>query len=311
LDQSQLSERKDGGRHVTYGDLPGADPLSEPAGELKGRKFYVHQPAARTDRTCYEASEVDLEFLDADAKAKSKLVDTLHELGLSRIQPTDGALTLAQQIICGDQLESLRRRVGDRRRPLPEGVKRFVERLEGFHGDQSTLARFVSKPLTQFRFTLRFRDLRPWELGALLAVLNPGRLQNLPEHLAPELKRYFQELPQEDSADAPRFALKLGHGRPLGLGSVHIAVDQALVWQGQSQDAQLVPMASSQEQDVSRVWSTQLQRLDTATLKQWLEAHRYQGRDRSEYPSTNGKIYEYHTEERRQHAKGRRGFPTP
>jgi CRISPR-associated protein (TIGR03986 family) len=40
---------------------------------------------------------------------------------------------------------------------------------------QATLARFICQPQTTFRFTLRFARLRHWELGALLAVLEPQR----------------------------------------------------------------------------------------------------------------------------------------
>jgi hypothetical protein len=42
-------------------------------------------------------------------------------------------------------------------------------------------------------------------------------------------------------------------------------------------------------------------------LVPWLQVHRYAGRTRFDYPrGNNGLIYEYHTNQRRQHARGRK-----
>lgn len=54
-----------------------------------------------------------------------------------------------------------------------------------------------------FRFTIRYQDLADWELGLLLIALQPHRLN--------PTKAQFKD-----------YGLKLGYGRPLGLGSVQI-----------------------------------------------------------------------------------------
>jgi hypothetical protein len=49
-------------------------------------------------------------------------------------------------------------------------------------------------------------------------------------------------------------------------------------------------------------------KLEHLDLRPWLEAHRYRGRTRSDYPRLGNErtIYEFHTNERREHAAGRR-----
>ena len=48
--------------------------------------------------------------------------------------------------------------------------------------DQASMARFVSREGRQFRFAIRFSSLKPWELGALLFVIDPqpGDLDAIP-----------------------------------------------------------------------------------------------------------------------------------
>lgn len=70
--------------------------------------------------------------------------------------------------------------------------------------DQATLARFICDKGTRFTFAIRFARLREWELGALIAALEP-------QHFGDEGKTY---------------AHKLGLGRPLGMGSVKIVIDE-------------------------------------------------------------------------------------
>ena len=154
LDQSQWVHRKDAAGLITYGDLPGADP----PGELRGRKFYRHQPEAADDENSYTES--------VDKNVKS---------------------------------------------------------------NQAPLARFISAPGSTFRFTLRFRDLRPWELGALLFALNPSSIDNLPDE-GNQLKLAVARASADTIAGQPAFAHKLGLGRPLGLGSVAFSVDHSRYW---------------------------------------------------------------------------------
>ncbi len=149
--------------------------------------------------------------------------------------------------------------------------------------EQSTLVRYVSAPGSTFRFTVRFARLRGWELGVLIAALNPHRLKD-----------------QATAAD--QYALKLGYGRPLGLGSVRISID-AVRLEGQSvenpEDA-FVPWIEAARSSLS---------LSDTTIKAWLEALCYQGK-KLLYPTATVKeettIYNYHTNIRREYSKDRR-----
>jgi len=71
-------------------------------------------------------------------------------------------------------------------------------------GQQSAITRYISKPETKFKFTVRFKDMTEAELGALLTALSP-------QLHAESTEEYWQQI---------------GHGRPLGLGSIQIAIDK-------------------------------------------------------------------------------------
>jgi len=266
-----LSRRKDRGILCTYGDT--ADDQS--AGELRGRKFYLHQPHAATDASCYELA------------VEGSMSD--------RMSGEDVANALLS--------------------------------------NQAGVARFVSRPGTQFRFTIRFRDLRAWELGALLFVLTAdaesvhtlAESLELPEdHSARTWLRQWERWVTEES---PLLALKLGHGRPLGLGSVHITVDSlnrlrfneemipasdpCVGTQLRTLRCRLIDALGEHIRmslgDRANRWAEQI-------LKPWLQVHRYVARRAYDYPrgkrgdQAGGKIYEYHTELRRLHSRGRKQF---
>lgn len=259
-DEKEIKKRPDGGVMVTYGDLAGDDPV----GELNGRKFYLHQPKAAEDSSCY--------------------LDTSEET---------------------------------------------------VTGNQAALGRFVSRPGSTFRFTLRFRYLRPWELGAVLFALEPERwidrlLARLPEKWK-TIPSYVESIRAADSQQ-PLFALKLGHGRPLGLGSIQIQADRAL-FLGTDQalfedDARLEQaiqdfaekLGGAPEREEGKAPERE------EVLLHWLKIHRYAGRARADYPRvfTNKKgeilkpgeqIFTYHQVLRQRHARGRRcqgpGNPYP
>ncbi|WP_262966760.1 TIGR03986 family type III CRISPR-associated RAMP protein [Methylobacter psychrophilus] len=149
------------------------------------------------------------------------------------------------------------------------------------NGNLSTLARYVSAPDSTFRFTLRFARLRDWELGALIVALNPHRLK--------------------DNLKTDDYALKLGYGRPLGLGSVSITID-AVQLEGQ-------PVIDP-EADLALWLKAARSKLSGNTIKTWLEVLRYQG-EKLAYPTApdNKKeltIFNYHTDIRKQYSKDRR-----
>lgn len=91
----------------------------------------------------------------------------------------------------------------------------------GFWGPKFPASGATSIPdsLPQFRFTLRFDGLAPWELGALLAALELGN-ELLPGNGLPQVIAQRGFAPDDQQQRSPLHAHKLGLGRPLGLGSV-------------------------------------------------------------------------------------------
>jgi CRISPR-associated protein (TIGR03986 family) len=101
------------------------------------------------------------------------------------------------------------------------------QRAKGIANDRAMLAKYVSAKGTKFQGSVAFQDLRLWELGILLSGMEPDRFAEwLKTHLPagfPKTRRIVSKL---SSAGVPSFAHKLGHARPLGLGSVKLTIDQ-------------------------------------------------------------------------------------
>lgn len=157
----------------------------------------------------------------------------------------------------------------------------------------ATLARFVCAPQTRFRFCVRFANLREWELGALIAALEPYRLDT------------------RQDAKCGDYAHKLGLGRPLGLGSATVAI-HSLQYRRADQTA-LRP------DDNGRLMEKAMQAFrrhatlesKTAAIDRWLALHRYVDRGRLGYPTREdgnkgSTIYAWHTHLRREYSKKRR-----
>ncbi|MCS7306406.1 MAG: TIGR03986 family CRISPR-associated RAMP protein [Thermoguttaceae bacterium] len=280
LTQDRLSHRKDMGTLCTYGDT--FDDAS--AGDLRGRKFYLHQPdAANSSEPAYQQSR--------SAQPKGRWC---YELFHSR-QPDWKT---------GDTFHLL--------------------------GNQAPIARFVSCPGTKFRFTIHFRNLRSWELGALLFTLTADEplIRRLVEALGQdqvgELNTWLARISgwQNTAPGAPLLALKLGHGRPLGLGSVHITIDKMIRLRFDSQgvpspeecnlpDVRFSTIQKLAEKIRSALSEAQVQTWAKRVLLPWLQVHRYAGRKSFDYPRKPDKqgnllIYEFHSQERKKHAKGRK-----
>jgi CRISPR-associated protein (TIGR03986 family) len=160
------------------------------------------------------------------------------------------------------------------------------------HSSQATLGRFICQPGTRLRFTIRFARLRPWELGALLAVLEPYRL-------APE-----------DQADD--YAHKLGLGRPLGMGSVRITREAVRI-RHENSIAFLEDSARDRLLDEALRSLREQLRLNKDQVQQWLSAHRVVNGQRLAYPleetSKDGQVpttYGWHSSVRRQYSQLRR-----
>ncbi|MGB9670458.1 MAG: TIGR03986 family type III CRISPR-associated RAMP protein, partial [Halothiobacillaceae bacterium] len=169
---------------------------------------------------------------------------------------------------------------------------------------RGTTVRYLSAPGSRFRCTLRFDSLRPWELGALLAALDPALIE-----------RAFG-LHQHPHG----YAHKLGYGKPLGLGSVRLMVDAAR-WQ--ENDSWVWQQARRDETRWENLVSSSLAALKAKLenhmgkegarkhLEAWLATRRWNSKGRAAYPTAdkngNKTIFNFHTDLRRCHAEARRG----
>lgn len=246
--QDRLESRPDDAGMCTWGDT-----LDDPAaGDLRGRKFYLHQPEAGSDPGCY-----------ADG---SKNGDTL----LNK---------------------------------------------------QAQLGRYVLRTGRRLRFSIRVSNLRDWELGALCFALmpSPRLIQGLALGLGLEQDRGLRRWCEAtDDPDQPALALKLGHARPLGLGSIRLEADQVVRLDADGPlgvrrvdhdpaESSLKLVTSFAEHLKTRLSDDELRKWVKSVLMPWLEVHRFAGRTRIDYPRNKaGEIFGYHTDLRREHAKLRK-----
>lgn len=158
--------------------------------------------------------------------------------------------------------------------------------------DQATMARFICKKGTKFRFAIRFARLRDWELGALLAVLQPGTLAG--------------------EGGKQEYAHKLGLGRPLGMGSVRIERQDIRV--RRESDVEFAGAEATNEV-VDRALAAIRQRLvGNKVLDAWLAEHELVDRPGLAYPVDQTRvndrfedaIYAWHTKVRQRYSKLRR-----
>lgn len=179
------------------------------------------------------------------------------------------------------------------------GRKYYLDRPDAYTGeswaddsernnDRSTLALEASRPGRRFRFTVRFRDLDPGELAAVLLALCPDQLAGVV------------------GGDHPDgYCSKLGYARPLGWGSVRIEAKELhlLVEAGGE------PALSREE---PTAWFREhRQEIQSAVLSEWLEVHRHKHPDADDYPRSqkDGEIFTFHTTLRAEHSRARRYDP--
>jgi hypothetical protein len=180
------------------------------------------------------------------------------------------------------------------------GRKFYLDRRDAYTGepwkddsednrlnDRSTLALETSCPGRRFRFTVRFRDLDPGELAAILAALCPHQ---------------FYTVLGGNHLDG--YCSKLGYARPLGCGSIRIEAKALLLLDGLNDKAVLDPVADLPG------WMRQ-HFTETPMLQQWLAIHRHKHPDACDYPKEKDRdgqenIYTYHTKLRADHSRARR-----
>lgn len=174
--------------------------------------------------------------------------------------------------------------------------------------ERGTRVHHLSKAGSIFKTTLRFDSLRPWELGALLAALQP-------EHIEAALSMK----PHPEG-----YAHKLGYGKPLGLGSVRLSIDGARWqrnddWQWQQSQSTEASWKALQQEALTALKTRLFENAARKTnLESWLKARRWATQGSAAYPTRQGKkdgkpvmtIYDFHTALRRDHAAARRGDTT-
>jgi CRISPR-associated protein (TIGR03986 family) len=255
LSQDRVGHRPDAGILCTYGDT--AD--DKTAGDLLGRKVYLHQPGAADHSWYYEL-------------------------------------------------------VTDKPHARPEDADMLTS-------DQASVGRFVSRARTRFRFRLRFLNLRPCELGALLFVLSPTRadVEALAGHLGEAGSPLRSWLAKH--SNEPLLAHKLGHGRPLGLGSVSLNVDALKRLERDPGRCVREADTVAERPRLLQEFANWLQNTLGANLMiwvkgvllPWLGVHLYAHREKLGYPRhpETGTIYEHHTDLRASHCGGRKRRAQP
>jgi len=318
----------------TYGDLPG-----EAGGELSGRKYYPHQPAAATDPSLYRLDS-DLDMLDG-CPEKEVFVASLppwaeqaewqvlssREIAERLLNRGEGWVNEWERTLLGraKHEKGLQSHLQVATRILHSiPIRKFLRAIEHLVGYQAGLGRYISNPGATFGCTLRFRDLRPWELGAVLLALEPSRIASIQGALPQN--RDIQSLSNAARSEwnmsetrAPIFAHKLGRGRPLGLGSVRIAVDHLAIWDGQDMEDRVhaAGCTTGVVADAFSVLEGKLKPLAedprwTKVIDAWLRMHQYRDQPRRDYPRAQDKpsgryeIHVYYTEQGRARAKNRR-----
>ncbi len=139
------------------------------------------------------------------------------------------------------------------------------EARDGFGEEQALLSnprltkhcprlKFVSVPDTKFKFTVRFINLRHWELGALILGLSPSATDVRTVERAilgqSEPAAAFLAGPNHPNG-RPALLHKLGRGRAYGLGSVAVTVRElCLIARGDND--QWAPKLSTSRVDVLR-----------------------------------------------------------
>jgi CRISPR-associated protein (TIGR03986 family) len=175
------------------------------------------------------------------------------------------------------------------------GRKFYLDRADAYTGEpwkddtyanrmneRSTLALEASKPGRKFRFSIRFRDLEPCEVAAVLVALSPDQ---------------FKSVLQGNHHDG--YCSKLGYARPLGWGSVRIEA-KSLLWLTENLELPtLTPEASLIE------W-VRTNFAETATQVEWLAIHRRNHPNAADYPRPDGQIHTFHAKLRAGHSRSRR-----
>jgi CRISPR-associated protein (TIGR03986 family) len=153
--------------------------------------------------------------------------------------------------------------------------------------ERSTLALEASHPHRRFRFTLRFSDLDPADLAAVLVALCPHQ---------------FREVLGGTHTDG--YCSKLGYARPLGWGSVRIEAKALLL-------LDIVDSKPVLRNAGNVITWTKSHYTSSPMQEEWLAIHRHKHPDAQDYQrhkdrDGNENIYTFHTNLRAKHSHARR-----
>ncbi|WP_028302065.1 hypothetical protein [Oceanospirillum beijerinckii] len=181
---------------------------------------------------------------------------------------------------------------------------------ESIHSNLSPLASCVVPPQTQYRFSVRFRSLKDWELGMLLVSLSPDKLiQEFEASAVDKLKGSYQWIQSKLQQNEKHImGNKLGYGRPFGYGSCVIDIASA---KHIKNDA-LSSISTEQQKSCIQAFLTRFncEAFDDVLL-QWLKLHHLKTGKVFHYPPGNQKeekeTFAFHSDLRVHHIKHRRG----
>jgi CRISPR-associated protein (TIGR03986 family) len=182
-----------------------------------------------------------------------------------------------------------------------------------FAGQHTSLARYVLQKGTDFKFKLRFENLSDWELGAIIFALKPAKkwfevfFKRLNEKELNKVKSKF--------AFNKVFVHKLGHARPLGLGSVSFQIDKTRIWDLQNKFQPLFKDKDANfEKYIEAFANYVFENLGEEEYTQWmldilyawLKVHEF-AHAFHDYPKgSKGTTISYHSDIRQEHALERK-----
>lgn len=143
---------------------------------------------------------------------------------------------------------------------------------------RSTAAVDASREGRTFRFTIRFRDLEPTELAAVMLALCPDQLARR----------------KDKAEDGKRYCSKLGYARPLGWGSVDITIRELHLLEELTGDRGELTLKLMQEPNLEGWYQRHAPMNGTSIepplikedqLKEWLKLHSRSNEMAGPYPT--------------------------
>lgn len=230
----------------------------------------------------------------------------LGQRGFAEETVTYGDLPGAESL--ANQQSKLNGRKFYRHQLMQAGNANFEEQNpDAISSDQSTLARYISKPNSQFRFSLRFKNLQRWELGAMLLTLEPDLLFHTNLERPPLLDAFLQKIKRDNTS--PTFAHKLGYARPLGLGSISLSHQKVSFLPTDATEALNLKEATPEfvTDALNACLNKFVEKQLLPNLIDWLRVINFQQRKPADYPkNAKDSTYGYHSDIRRTHARTRR-----